>query len=348
MPALFSAIFVALAPGTARADTCDAYGEAERAAEVGGSTVDEASGLAVSHVRDGVFFTHGDRGADPIVASFDRTGRLLDEHVVEDAPNRDWEDLASAPCPDEGWCLYIGDIGDNDAERSEIAVYVIREPEPGETNVKTIAQYEAVYPSGPRDAEAMMVHPCTGRIHIVTKATDGNAEVYRFPVAPEGVVTLEQVASLQLQGPVEGSRAATGGAWDDDGDRVAVRTNDRIFEWRTDPDRPNAHWTSPPLELVGTTEAQGEGIAYGPGGDLYTVGEGAPIPLTRYACESTAPGEGVCEFPQTGRRCGCAAPGPSGGAGLSGGLVVAAIGLLLHARRKSGVATTLPCRRGRG
>ena len=49
---------------TALADTCSSYEAPETIGEVSGSVIDEASGLAASRTRDGVFFTHGD-AADP-------------------------------------------------------------------------------------------------------------------------------------------------------------------------------------------------------------------------------------------------------------------------------------------
>jgi hypothetical protein len=301
-----------------------------------------------------VFFTHGDRGGEPVLVSFDAAGRLLDEHRVTNAENIDWEDISAAPCPDEGWCLYIGDIGDNDAVRESISVWVVREPEEGDRKIRAIEQYVGVFPDGPHDAEALMVQPCSGRIHLVTKDKDGASVVYRFPPLPEGASDLERVAQLQLDGPTAESREVTGGAWDDDGDRVALRTADRVFEWRSDPERPNAHWTVPPLEIVGAGEALGlgEGLTYGPvddgDTDLYGVGEGSPIPLSRYACEGHAPAaaDAVCEFPQTGRSCGCAtgtllAPGAQAASvpGVLGLAALAALAARVRRARAPGRAT---------
>lgn len=309
---------------TALADTCSSYGGPETIGEVSGSVIDEASGLAASRTRDGVFFTHGDTGDASILVAFTADG-LEDEHTVVDAANDDWEDLVAAPCPDEGDCLYIGDIGDNDEDRADITVYVVREPRAGDARIRTIAQYVAVYPDGPRNAETLLMQPCSGRLHVVTKSSDGFSTVYRFPAAPEGTVTLEEVAHVQLEGPTAESAEATGGVWDDDGDRVAIRTSDRVFEWVTDPDQPNNHWQDAPLVIVGAAEIQGEGLTYGLDGNLYGTGEGSPIPLTRYTCEDLGPVDAAdCVFPQTGRKCGCSTNGAVGGWWIAGLLVVAA------------------------
>jgi hypothetical protein len=320
-----SITLLALAAPLARADTCEAYDPPTPLAEVGDSSVSEASGLAASVLRAGVFFTHGDRGGDPVLVSFDADGQLLDEHLVVNADNEDWEDVAAAPCPDEGQCLYVGDIGDNDGSRANVTVYVVREPEPGDARIRAVERYVAVYPDGPVDAETLLVHPCSGRISLITKASDGSSRVYQFPPLAEidGTVTLQEVAQLTLAGPTAESRAATGGAFDRDGDRVVVRTTDRIFEWTVDPGEPDAHWSDAPTELVGTTERNGEGVTFADDGDLYTVGEGSPIPLSRAPCTALVPpADGaVCDFPQTGRKCGCASASPAR-LGTAGGLAL--------------------------
>ena len=35
---------------------------------------------------------------------------------------QDWEDIESGSC-DEGHCLYVADIGDNDAARADVVIY---------------------------------------------------------------------------------------------------------------------------------------------------------------------------------------------------------------------------------
>jgi hypothetical protein len=298
-------LLLTLMHAVARAATCASYGEAESVTEVRGATL-EASGLAASRSRPGVFFAHGDKNDAAVFVSFDQGGALLGEHLVTDATNEDWEDIASAPCPDRGECLYIGDIGDNDEDRAEVVVWVVREPNEGDSNVRSIARWVGTYPDGPHDAEALMVHPCTGAVYLVTKEESGRSGVYKFPPFPEGVVTLEEVAEVDVSGgAVAESLEVTGGDWDAEGERVLLRTSDRFFEWATDPDRPDAHWLDEPLVLIGTNHPLGEGVAYGDDGAFFAIGEGTPIPMDRYRCEDLTPAQAVCEFPQTGG-CGCA------------------------------------------
>ncbi len=296
------------------ADTCDAYGAPEELPAVQASGLSESSGVAASRVQPGVFYTHDDDGP-PVLYAFDRSGTLLATYEVPDADHVDWEDIAAAPCPDRGDCLYIGDIGDNNDDRAQITIYVVREPESGDTKVKLAERYTAVYPKGPADAEALLVQPCTGRIHIVTKGSDGLSTIYRMPFDPgRDVVTLEEVGKVEIDGPTAETRRVSGGDWDLDGDRLVLRTSSQILEWQTDPNAPNAHWSDPPRILVGADERKGEGVAFDLEGGLVTTSEGSPMPVSVSPCDTT-PSEHVCEFPQTGR-CGCA-QGETGGA--SGG-----------------------------
>jgi len=287
----------------ALADTCEHY-EPPQSTNIGG--VREASGLAVSRTRPGVIYTHEDKGSQPVITAIDAMdGTIVGEHLVRDAKNEDWEDIAAAPCPDEGACLYIGDIGDNDRSRASVVVYVIREPQEGDDRVRTIARWTAVYPDSARDAETLMVMPCSGRVHLVTKDGDGDSRVFRFPARVQGTVTLEQVGRLQVDGPVAEARQVTGGDWDVDGDRVAIRTSSEILEWTVDPERPNAHWTTPPTIVEGANELQGEALAYGLDGELWSATEGGLV-ISEFACPEQVASDHACDFPRAGLSgCGC-------------------------------------------
>ncbi len=292
-----------LAP-TAAADTCDTYAE-PRLVVVDEAPVVESSGLAPSRARPGVLYTHDDANNAPSLYAVDLDGRFLGEHPVEGLGMVDWEDLAAGPCPDDGGpCLYVGDIGDNDADRATIAVHVVSEPAAGEP-ARLRETWQARYPDGPRDAETLLVHPCTGEVHLVTKGQDATGTVYRWPADRSGVGELEPVADLAL----DDDRPITGGQWDAEGDRLVVRTHDRLFEWRTDPADPDAHWSEAPLEVGRVEEQQGEGVAYGPDGALVTSDEGNPLRLQVLACEARSPEGPTCAF-VPGGGCGCASLAP--------------------------------------
>lgn len=281
-------IFVA-ALGAALA--CEAWGPVTELRDLDHPDLAESSGLAASRVSPGALWTHDDSGAAELFRfSLDGT---VTKHAFPSAGNRDWEDLASAPCPNGGDCLYVGDIG---AERSEpgLTVYVGREPR-GDGPIRLIERWELVWPGAPRDAETLLVNPCTLDAWIVTR--DATTEVYRIP-ADRGPKPreLEPVATLFVDEEI------TSGDFRPDGGALVLRSDTTVYQYEVDPAAPDAHWDTTPTALFALTRT-GEAIAWELDGDLLVTDEGRPTPVGRIACED--PGEpAFCETPA---RCGCAA-----------------------------------------
>ena len=84
-----------------------------------------------------------------------------------------------AVAPAGGARVWVADIGDNQLARS--AVEVLRVPI-GRGDVEASPEaYELVYPDGPHDAEALLAHPVSGQLFIVTKGVFA-AGVYAAPM----------------------------------------------------------------------------------------------------------------------------------------------------------------------
>lgn len=289
------------------ADTCNAWGPATDAIEVRGGLVSESSGLAASVTRPGVLYTHDDHNGPRSLYAFSLDGKYLGEHEVKGGINEDWEALDAAPCPDKGDCLYIGDIGDNDGTRYEIRVLIAREPEGEGDNAKVMRTLKATYPGGNRDAEALLVHPCTGDVYVVSKGASDRVAIHRFPPdAHKKTKQLIEVANFELPGtdPELGSAfKITGGSFDADGDRVVLRSELDVWEWLVDPDDPEVHWLDPPT-VLDLPLADSEAITYTLDGNLVSSSEGAPMTMAWMDCEDLLPPEGECVFEyQPG--CGC-------------------------------------------
>jgi hypothetical protein len=254
-----------------------------------------------------VWFTHNDRGDEASLYAFDLSGSFIETHAVRNADHFDWEDIAAAPCPDRGDCLYIGDIGDNDKTRAGIIVYIVREPAPGKPT-RAFERWSAVYPEedGPQDAETLLVNPCTGRVHVITKNGDGVSNIYRYPPFPgREISTLTRVGTVRIEGLTQSGRQITGGDFDVDGDRVVIRTGNQVLEWEVDPDNPNAHWADPPRQIEGAADFQGEGISYGLDGSIVSTSEGSPMSIGVVPCESLVESVQDCDFPFQGGCGGC-------------------------------------------
>ena len=195
-----------------------------------------------------------------------KTGAVTGEVTLQGATAVDWEDIAI-----RGTMLYVGDIGDNLAQRPDIAVYRVREDTSAATKI-TLR-----YPDGAHDAEALLVDPRGGSLTIVTKDYGGGSEVY---TGRRG--TLRHAATLKLGF----GQAVTGGDVSGDGRTIVLRTYSTAFVWT----RRDGESIATALKRAPCTadadllaEGQGESIALTRDGRaFYTVPEGANPPLRRY------------------------------------------------------------------
>jgi hypothetical protein len=251
----------------ARPPLCARELRVEEVGRVTAPAATELSGLA--RTRDGRFWAHNDSGDGPRLFELAPDGSLRREVTLLGAQAVDWEDIAI-----RGSTLYVADIGDNRAQRQDVTVYRLREPEPGATTA-SVERVVLTYPNGPRDAEALLIDPRNGSLAIVTKDYGGHSEVYTG-------VPLTHAATLSLGF----GGAVTGGDVSADGRTIVLRTYDRAFVWTREPDEPlgEALKREPCVAGAGLLhEGQGEALALDRRGRaFYTVAEGAGAPLRRY------------------------------------------------------------------
>jgi hypothetical protein len=266
------------------------YSVTRQLADVQDRALSEASALAASQRRPGIYWTLNDSGNSPTVFGIDEDGRSRGTFRVDKAENVDWEAMQVGPGSDGGPALYIGDIGDNDRERREIVIYRVPEPDvepPGSraTNSRT-AQAEAFklqYPDGPRDAEGLLVHPQTGEMLIVTKELPGRAGVYRvpLPVDVRRTVKVERVAEVDMGRVGVKIDVVTDATVAADGRRVTVRTYGSALEYDVMDGAPLASiWEQMPRVARLDDGPQAEGITYRANGQaLVSIGESIPTHL---------------------------------------------------------------------
>lgn len=210
----------------------------------------ESSGLVVV---DGRVVTTNDSGDTGRVFVVDpRTGRTVGVTRWSRDPT-DVEALAPAG-PGHVW---VGDIGDNAGERRSVSV--TRVPVGAADRTVAATTYELGHADGGRDAEALLTHPLTGRLHVVTKGLLGG-EVLAAPTVlrPGGVNRLEPVASAPA--------LVTDGAFLTYGGALVVRGYGRAVVLSYPSFEQVASWDLPAQE-------QGEGLAVD-GADLLLSSEG--------------------------------------------------------------------------
>ncbi|TJZ52903.1 esterase-like activity of phytase family protein [Streptomyces piniterrae] len=287
--------------------------------KIGDTRITESSGLAASRVHPGIYWTHNDSDDGPYVYAVDaESGRTVATLTLRGigAP-RDVEAVSIGPDGN----IYVGDIGDNRGGTWD-HVWIYRFPEPKRLRDATVtaAQFTVTYADGPRDAEALMVHPKTGRVYIASKKQDGGGALYEGPprLSASGTNTFRRVSPIDLW--------VTDGAFSPDGTRLALRSyfGGRMYRWQD----------GRPKDLGSVSvpfQGQGESVTFAPDGRTLMYGsegpnsEVEPVGLTGDqlpdSARDAAPGDGGngdAGKGDTGKGGGSGQPGDSGAAGASG------------------------------
>ncbi|MET7645625.1 WD40 repeat domain-containing protein [Streptomyces sp. NPDC005426] len=301
-------------------------GEADRSFTIEDPRITESSGLAASRAHPGIYWTHNDSDDGPYVFAVDsRTGRTVARITMKGvgAP-RDVEAISLGPDGN----LYVGDIGDN-LNGSWDHVWIYRFPEPKELRdaIVRATQFDVKYADGPRNAEALMVHPKTGRVYIASKNEEGGG-LYEGPakLSTGGDNVFRRVGEVPW---------VTDGAFSPDGTELVLRS---YFSARGYAFAHGRLGEDYPVEspLLG----QAESVTYTADGSALMYGsEGAQSDVVRVDLKN---GGGDGSGRTGGTSSSSAGAGGAGngvpvkGATLTGVAVLAGIGLLLFLGRRRG------------
>jgi hypothetical protein len=258
--------------------------------------IGESSGLAASRRNAGLLWTHNDSGDEPFVYCIDLKATSCGAWRVTGAEAFDWEDMAVGPGPGARSAephLYLGDVGDNIDQRTEIVVYRVPEPAAGGSGPvptkalpASTAPAEALrlrYPDGPHNAEAMLVHPVSGDVYVISKDAQ-SAKVYKAaaPLDASRPVTMTQAGTIRLGSGSRGLEQVTGADVSVDGRRVALSTYAQGYELELPAGAAGFDdiWAERPVPVELGPRLQGESIAYRlDGRALLTTSEITPAPL---------------------------------------------------------------------
>jgi len=170
--------------------------------------VEETSGLIF---WNDILWTINDSGNDPILFSIDTTtGIILQQIMVSNAQNIDWESLAQ----DDDY-IYIGDFGNNSGARDDLGIYKVKKndiPNSGDASVTSthITFSYADFKEIPEkrkynnfDCEAFI---CAGDSLYLFSKNWGNekTKLYRLP-KDEGDYTAELLKEYDVSGLVCGA-----------------------------------------------------------------------------------------------------------------------------------------------
>jgi hypothetical protein len=247
----------------------------------------EGSGLAASRRSPGRFWSHNDSGK-PVLVALDASGSVTGRVRVENARVEDWEAVATGRCA-AGTCIYIGDIGDNDAERDRISVYRIPEPSADGESTARAEVFHASYPDGAHDAETLLAAG-DGRLFVVTKGETGPVAIYAFPrdLRPGSIVRLERVGGPPDGGKRSDENRITDGSVSPDGEWIVLRSLHSLTFHRA-ADLLSGKWDAGErVSVASVREPQGEGVAFADAATVYLAGEGGgksqPGSFARLTC----------------------------------------------------------------
>ncbi|MFJ8882855.1 WD40 repeat domain-containing protein [Streptomyces sp. NPDC102402] len=310
--------------------TADDGDQADRTFTIEDSRITESSGLAASRIHPGIYWTHNDSEDGPYVYAVDsRTGKTVATVTMEGVGEpRDVEAISLGPDGN----LYVGDIGDN-LDGSWDHVWIYRFPEPKRLADSTVraTQFDVTYADGARNAEAMMVHPRTGRVYIASKNEDGGG-LYEGPrkLTTGGNNVFRRVGEVPW---------VTDGAFSPDGREVVFRSYFSARAYAFEDGRLGAD------RAVGVPlQGQSESVTYTADGSAMMFGsEGERSEVVRVEAEGGGDREGG-RTPSPNGGGGGTSPGDEEGGGDStkgtatgGAVAVVVIVLaLIAARRRRG------------
>jgi len=253
--------------------TSDRFATTPERAAIQPGLIDEASGIADSRTIEGHLWVHEDSGTPAQLNLLKKDGTLVGRLPLPGIGNRDWEDMAVGPGPQDGVSyLYLGDIGDNTGQNAENYIYRLREPRSASEAVTGIERIAFRYPDGARDAEALMIDPQTRDLWIISKREE-KVHLYRLPY-PQST---SETRTADYLGELPHS-LVTGASISPDGNEILVRTYLAVYHWRRSSGQSvaDAMQRTAGRSLAADFEPQGEAICFERnGGGYYTLSERA-------------------------------------------------------------------------
>jgi hypothetical protein len=267
----------------------------------------ENSGVVMSVAQPGIIFTINDSGNEPLLFALDTTGANRGVWALQGAENVDWEAIASGPCGGNvagdsakttGSCLYIADVGDNEAIHNSVTIYRVREPFADSAGRMFTIRAESLsftYDDRPHDVEAIYVAR-DGSVHLITKRPLRTllrrrrpSLVFTIPASAWRARTTiaHRADSLGIVPGSAPNRVITDASLSRDGRLLAVRTYWQVYIFATDSatGRVAAFQPRAVCNVAGLQERQGEGISWFPDGNrLLLSSEGRTQPLRIIEC----------------------------------------------------------------
>jgi hypothetical protein len=246
-----------------------------RLAELKDKNLKEISGIAASINNPSLLWAHNDKGNDAEIYLLDENLNIKLTCKIKGIDNRDWEDIATGPGPDpDKNYLYVGDIGDNDAQYPFKFIYRFEEPvwKEGGEQALTISSFDTItfeLPDKRKDTEALLIDPVTKNLYVISKR---EKPVYlyelEFPYSTKETLTATKLDALPFSQIVAGDISA-------DGNEILIKDYKSVYYWKNTGRKSVATvLRAPAIQLPYEREPQGEAITWAHDGKgFYTLSE---------------------------------------------------------------------------
>jgi len=237
----------------------------------------ESSGIMVSGPNS--IWSHEDSGNDNVLYNFDTTGNLKRTLVISNMQNIDWEDLTV----DEQERVYIDDAGNNNNNRTDLAIYRIPNPVTISGNsveaevIHFVLEDQQAFPpqSGNLnyDIEAIIWHSDSLFLFTKNRSTplNGFTKMYKLPAIPGSFVA--QLCDSLYIGSTNASARITSADINHLTGELVLLTQTKIVSVKNYPG--NRFFDGQIAEyLFSTLPGQNEGLAFVTPYRLYMTEEG--------------------------------------------------------------------------
>ncbi|MGH2667394.1 SdiA-regulated domain-containing protein [Flavobacterium sp.] len=194
----------------------------------------EVSGITYISKKN-AFYTIEDSGNENVVYELDSNGKITAEIPIEGVDNTDWEDITT----DADGNVYLGDFGNNDNKRTDLAIYKIQADAMTDKKGITTEKISFYYPEQTEfppkkselfyDAEGFIYYK--NYFYVFTKNRskhfDGTTLLYRIP-ATAGHHKAELMDSFKT-GENYNNGAITSAAISPDETKIALLSHSKIW-----------------------------------------------------------------------------------------------------------------------
>ncbi len=198
--------------------------------------IKEASAAEITPASPDLVWTIEDQKNDNILFGFTKNGELKKEIRINNVENNDWEDLTA----DDAGNIYIGDFGNNDNERQDLAIYKISALDLTKDQTEASEIVEFYYPEQTEfpakkkdriyDAESFFIF--NNQFYLFTKNRsskfDGTTSLYRVDNKPGQRLPAKKISSFKTCDNFNHC-AVTSAAISPDKKKVAILSSDKVW-----------------------------------------------------------------------------------------------------------------------